>query len=338
MFEIIATVRRDKHGLDNNNHFPNLIKHLFSKGINRFRINLAKFDEDYANVIISDIENARKAVDGSINFILDFPYPGKKSRIKIMDKNGIALEENEKIIVYSKGFCQFREPNEIEISSNEVGKKLKENDIIYYGDGTISFKVDSVCNDNKVIISAMGSGIIENAKALNFSGSLECDENIYEFMLNIIEKVKCEYIALSFVESSKQVMNVKKDVEKFGTKIIAKIESEKGIENISEIAKAADEIMLGRGDLGLYSDINKFALSQEKVIAKTREKNKKIWVATDFMNSMLKSNIPSRAEIIDVYNTKKSGADGIILTYALVRSNRVNAAIDIINNQMITEG
>lgn len=338
MFEIIATVRRDKDELDNINHFPNLVGHLFSKGINRFRVNLAKFDIDYANVIISDIENARKAVNGKINFILDFPYPGKKSRINIRNNNGIQLKENEKIILYSKGFCNFIEPNEVEVSSDEIGKKLKKNDIFYYGDGNISFKVDSVCNENKAIIRALGSGIIENAKALNFSGSLICDKKIYDFMLDIVERLRCEYIALSFVENAEEVANVKKSVEKFGTKIIAKIESDKGIENIKEIVEEADEIMLGRGDLGIYSDINRFALSQEKVIAKTREKNKQIWIATDFMNSMIKNNLPSRAEIMDVYSTKKSGADGIILTYALVRSKRVDAAIDIINNQLVMEG
>lgn len=116
-------------------------------------------------------------------------------------------------------------------------------------------------------------------------------------------------------------------------KIVSKIETKAGIENIEEIIKHTDEVMLGRGDMVMFSDINSFGISQEKIINVCKKAGKKIWVATDILNSMQDKKIPSRPEIIDIYNLKKLKADGVVLTYGLVRSNGIKNVVNFINEQ-----
>jgi len=155
----------------------------------------------------------------------------------------------------------------------------------------------------------------------------------FHILFNMLEKTHCEYLALSFIENGKQLQEIKNKLSNVECKIISKVENNVGVENIEEICDYSDEIMLGRGDLGLFSDLSLFGLTQEKVIKTCQKKSKKILLATDFLSSMENRVFPTRAEIIDVYNAKKSGVDGIVITYGVVRSRQCSDAIEIIQNQ-----
>lgn len=330
-FEIVTTIRRDKDAPLDTEHFPKMVKRLYDQGVRRFRVNLAKFSTDYFDTIIEDIKAARSQVGNEIYFILDFPFPRKKSRIRINKK--ICFKTGQCIKVFSSGTVNTLKDFELEINTSMVGKKMKVNDRVLYGDGTVCFEVDEILNNNTVIIRALNSGYIENAKALNFTGSLVCDNDVFGHIVYMLEETQCEYLALSFVENGTQLQKIRKKLGNVECKIISKVENSAGVENIEEICDYSDEIMLGRGDLGLYSDLSLFGLTQEKIIKICQKKDKKIWLATDFLSSMEDRIFPTRAEIIDVYNAKKSGADGIIITYGVVRSRQCNDVIEIIKNQ-----
>lgn len=120
--------------------------------------------------------------------------------------------------------------------------------------------------------------------------------------LNVYKEAGCTGIAFSFVENAEQLKEIKKILADEKIKIVSKIETKAGIENIEEIIKHTDEVMLGRGDMVMFSDINSFGISQEKIINVCKKAGKKIWVATDILNSMQDKKIPSRPEIIDIYN------------------------------------
>ncbi len=330
-FEIVATIRRDKEAPLDKEHFPNMVCRLYKQGVTRFRINLAKFGEDYFNIIIEDIKEARKRVSGDIYFILDFPFPGKKSRIHIEDR--ISFETGQQIKVFSTDIVTELSDYELEINTPLVGKKMKIKERVWYGDGTVCFEVEEIIDESTVILRALNGGVIENTKALNFTGSLLYDDSILKHIIYMFKNTKCEYLALSFVENGIQLKEIKERLGDLNCKIISKVESSGGVENIEEICDYSDEIMLGRGDLGLYSDISEFGFSQDKVINVCQSKGKKVWLATDFLSSMESRIFPTRAEVIDVYNAKKSGANGIIITYGVIRSNQCNDAIEIINKQ-----
>jgi len=123
-----------------------------------------------------------------------------------------------------------------------------------------------------------------------------------------------EYIALSFAETAKQVNDIREKFEPKKIKIIAKIETDRGIENIDELIKASDGIMVARGDLGRNIPYERVPIVQKMIIKKCNEKNKMVITATEMLLSMTKSQIPERAEASDVANAVLDGSDYLMLS------------------------
>lgn len=248
-------------------------------------------------------------------------------------KQIIELKENEIIDIYSRGCTEQECEYEVEVNCDEVGNKVNEGSLVYYGDGTVVFGVESVVNKDHIKVRAVNSGEIEHSKSFIMSETLNYNRDNLKVALDVHKEAACAGIAFYFVETGEQLEEIRKLIVGKNIKIISKIETKSGIDNLEEILEYTDEIMLGRGDMGLFSDIASFGIAQERVIKSCKKAGKKIWIATDILNSMQKKVIPSRSEMIDVYNLKKMQVDGVVLTYGLVRSSGIKNAIKFINEQ-----
>ena len=126
-----------------------------------------------------------------------------------------------------------------------------------------------------------------------------------------------DWIALSFVRTKKDVKQLEKLISKnsdFKIPIIAKIEKPEAIENMDGILKAADGLMVARGDLGLEIPAEEVPLKQKLLVKKAKQARKPIIIATQMMESMIDSLTPSRAEVNDVANSVMDGADAVMLS------------------------
>lgn len=137
-------------------------------------------------------------------------------------------------------------------------------------------------------------------------------ENIDEIYK--IAKLDFDYLALSFTESDDQIKKVRKIINPRKIYIIAKIESKKGIDNIDKIIKEADGIMVARGDLGEHVPLKKLPIFQKMIIKKCNKKGKFVITATEMLLSMIKSKVPTRAEVSDVANAVLDGSDALMLS------------------------
>jgi len=124
---------------------------------------------------------------------------------------------------------------------------------------------------------------------------------------------KFDFLALSFAESKSQIESLRKKFDK-KIKIISKIETEKGIDNIDEIIAASDGIMVARGDLGKHITLEKVPIFQKLIIKKCNEKKKMVITATEMLLSMVKSPTPERAEVSDVANAVLDGSNYLMLS------------------------
>jgi pyruvate kinase len=131
--------------------------------------------------------------------------------------------------------------------------------------------------------------------------------------LEILNKIKnlTDFIALSYTQSKKSIREVRKH---YNGNIIAKIETSEGVENLSEIIKEADLIMVARGDLGVQLPFEQTPLIQKKIIGLCEENSKPVIVATQMLESMVTSSFPTRAEVADVANAVLDGADCLLLS------------------------
>lgn len=150
-------------------------------------------------------------------------------------------------------------------------------------------------------------------------GGKEDEEVITEKDINDlafgIEK-EVEYVALSFVGRASDVIKLKKMIKEKGgnQKVIAKIERKIAVENLDEIIKESDGIMVARGDLGNEFPLEKIPFIQHYIIQECKKKNKMVIVATQMLLSMVNNPIPTRAEVSDVAYAILDGADGVMLS------------------------
>lgn len=205
------------------------------------------------------------------------------------------------------------------ISYKELSLYVKPGDRILIDDGLIELTVIEVLGEDISCI-VLNSGILKNNKGINVPGvktSLpDVSEKDYADILFGIEN-DVDFIAASFIRNAYNIDEIRKILkENHGShiRIIAKIETMEGVDNIDEIIVAADGIMVARGDLGVEIPMEEVPLMQKKIIKKCNFAGKPVITATQMLDSMMRNPRPTRAEVADVANAIFDGTDGIMLS------------------------
>ncbi|MFH1066177.1 MAG: pyruvate kinase [Nanoarchaeota archaeon] len=159
------------------------------------------------------------------------------------------------------------------------------------------------------------ASVTECARLLETLKSLRCKSLVDILDINMADKVRnlnFDYLALAFTESAAQIENLRKILPK--AKIIAKIETAKGVRDIHEIIKASNGVMVARGDLGRNVPIEKLPFFQKSIIKECNKKKKFVVTATEMLLSMVSSLMPTRAEVTDVANAVLDGSSALMLS------------------------
>ena len=197
--------------------------------------------------------------------------------------------------------------------------KIRNNAKVKIDDGKLSFKVIKKITASKIRIKALNSGKIYTRKGVNISGldiglpSISKQDLKY---VKLAAELDLDWIALSFVQSKSDREPVDKLFKRLKKNIplIAKIEKPEAVENIDSIIESFDGILIARGDLGLEMELEKVPSLQKKIIRKCNEKCKPVITATQMLESMIKSPLPTRAEVNDVAGAIYDGSDAIMLS------------------------
>ena len=129
-----------------------------------------------------------------------------------------------------------------------------------------------------------------------------------------LKELDFDYLALSFTHSAQQIKNLRKEFFPRKIKIISKIETAKGLENIAEIIRESDGLMVARGDLSKNIPIERLPVEQKLIIKKSKKAGKFVITATEMLLSMMNSKVPTRAEVSDVANAVLDGSDAVMLS------------------------
>lgn len=296
--DVIATI-----GPSSNN--PEILEKLVNRGVNFFRINLSHTEEN-------DIENKIKDIMGyGIPIILDT----EGSQVRSGNTSIIHFEEGAKVRLYGTPIACNE--NNIFLNPPGVMQKLNEGDLISIDFNSLLLKVYSVDDRHEGYIDCMVliGGEIGGKKAVQIESptfSLPPFSRKDHIALDLAKKYGIKHFTLSFMESPDSVRKFKEAIPE--AKIYAKIESRKGLDNFIEIAKVADGILIDRGDLSSQVPLERIPLIQKYIIAKCKELNKEVIVATNTLEQMAFSLKPSKAEVSDIINIILDGATGIALT------------------------
>jgi pyruvate kinase len=214
----------------------------------------------------------------------------------------------------------------VSINYPNILKKIKLNEYIYLYDGTIRAKVVEIKPYVKVIIE--NDGILSSKKGINFPNTkIDIDVLTKKDKKDIewgIEN-KVDYFAISFVQNAQDMINVRQLLKDYKGKLIAKIEKFDAVENIDEILKQSDGIMVARGDLGIEIPYYDVPLIQKMLIKKANNLAKPVITATQMLLSMTQNERATRAEISDVANAVLDGTDIVMLSEeSAVGNNPIN--------------
>lgn len=207
-----------------------------------------------------------------------------------------------------------------EVSFDYAGslKGIKTGALIYIDDGKIALTVTGVEKKRLKVRVSIG-GVLKAQKGMNILGAELEFESVTEKDRKDIQvciRHKLDFVAQSFVRDADDVNSLREILKPKhpGCLVFAKIENPKALENLDEIIEAADGIVVARGDLGICVPIYRVPILQKEIVKRSRLKNKPVVVATQMLESMTESRLPTRAEVSDVANAVLDGATHVMLS------------------------
>ena len=287
------------------------------KGTNAFRINFShgSFKEHLKSIkMIRGIENK---LNLSIPIIGDLQGP--KFRIGTLTKDR-QVSKKDKINFYFEDDDLSQKnvvdaSNNIPITNKIVFSEMLPGTKLLVDDGKLRFSVLNV-SDKSFIAEALDSGTIKSKKGVNLpelSFNISPLTNKDKLDLEFILEHKLDYIALSFVQRSSDILELRSLID-IDTKIISKIEKPQALNDISNIIRLSDAVMIARGDLGVELTPQQVPTIQKKLIQNCRRVGKPVIVATQMLESMINSSSSTRAEASDVAGAVFDGADAVMLS------------------------
>jgi len=291
-----------------------MLERLIRAGMNIARLNFSHGDFQQHAQRIDRIRKAMRAVGMPVAIMADLPGP--KMRLGIIDPEPIELETG----------CIFTltidpivgNAARAAVSFEKLPQVVKAGDKLFLNDGLIQLEVTGVFGAEVRCIVTVGGelrshkGVNLPGVALGISAFTDHDRACLEFAL----AHGVDAVSQSFVESASDIEAVRSAARALDKNpfIIAKIERYSALKNFDEILKATDGIMVARGDLGVEVPLERMAILQKELIAKANLAGKPVITATQMLESMIVSRIPTRAEATDVANAILDGTDCVMLS------------------------
>ena len=292
------------------------LKALVENGMVIARFNFSHGDHEEQKARFDLLKSVRDEMKKPIAILLD--TKGPEIRTGLLENGGkVVLKEGEEFILTSK-----------EIKGNEkmvyqtysqLAKDVKPGNTILIDDGLIGLEVKEI-RGGDIVCTVRNGGELGQRKGINvpnvrvnLPGITKKDRD--DIIFGIEQGI--DFIAASFVrdaEAVKEIRAILKEHNAEHVDIIAKIENSEGIENIDKIVSAADGIMVARGDMGVEIPAYEVPQVQKMIVEKCNQKYKPVIIATQMLDSMIRNPRPTRAEVTDVANAIREGADAIMLS------------------------
>ena len=312
-----------------------MIRKMIQGGTDVFRINLSHSSYKDAEKVCAHIKTVNRELNTNVGILIDTKGP----EIRIGNIDGDLILEKDDIVTLTNRSCNGEFGN-IQVSYKDLYKDVNIGDRVLINDGLIELKVMSILDEDIKCITVNG-GKLKSNKGLNVPDSNISIDFLYKENKEDIEfasRVNADFVALSFVRSANDVLDVNdmlialKDEH---MQIISKIESRSSIDDIENIIKVSDGIMVARGDLGIEIPLESIPSVQKKLIRQSYTKGKICIVATEMLSSMEVAARPTRAEVSDVANAVLDGADAVMLSgetavgrFPIETINTMNKIID----------
>lgn len=290
------------------------IERLFTAGVDVFRLNMSHGTHDEHGNTYQRVCKVADKLKKPISVMADLCGP--KIRVGSFHNGRAELIEGEPVIVTSRDVVGH--PGLISSQYRALADDVEDGNRILLDDGNIELSVKSISGSD-ITCEVITGGILSDHKGMNLPGVTISSPSLTEsdyIDANFALQLGVDFLALSFVRRGSDVEDLRALISETNTRtaIIAKIEKPEALDNIDEILDAADGIMVARGDLGVELPPQVVPNAQDQLIDLARIRRKPVIVATQMLESMLNHSRPTRAEVTDVANAVRSGADAVMLS------------------------
>ena len=291
-----------------------MIKKLIAAGVNAVRLNMSHGNYDFYSSLFENIHTARTDLNSSLAIIADLQGP--KIRIGELKEPEIEIFSGNEIEITTEDIAG--DDKIISTSYKNLQRDAEVGDLILINDGLIRLKIIQK-KGTSIVCEIENGGILSPRKGMNLPGMKLSTPSLTEkdfADLDFITDKPVDYVALSFVRKAEDILQLKEWLGKKGKSIpvIAKIEKKEAIDAFDPILIAADGLMVARGDLGVELSPAKVPVIQKEIIKRCNETGKLVITATQMLESMINSPIPTRAEAADVANAVWDGTDVVMLS------------------------
>lgn len=292
------------------------LKSLMEEGVNVFRVNFSHANHSEVKKTVLNIREISSLLGVHVAILGDLQGP--KIRLGTVKEN--VFIENGDTISITTSEVDFGDSSLVSINYLDFPKDVAKGEKILVDDGKLILKILETNKKDLVKAEVVQGGELKSRKGVNLPNTkislpalTEKDRTDALFAI----KNNFDWLALSFVRSKEDVYSLEELINQNSENkipIIAKIEKPEAIKNLDAILKAADGLMVARGDLGLEIPAEEVPLNQKLMVNMAKKARKPIIIATQMMESMIGSLTPSRAEVNDVANSIMDGADAVMLS------------------------
>lgn len=295
---------------------PGVLDALLEAGVDVVRLNFSHGDPAGQVARAQALREAAQRVGREVGLLVDLPGP--KLRIERFAEGRVQLKAGAPFDLVARADAPPGTAREVGISYLGLPNDVRAGDTLLLDDGLLQLRVESIDGD-RIATTVLNDGALSDRKGLNRLGgglSLGALTDRDRELIKIAAQIDADFIAVSFCRNAADMEEARAIARAAGSDaaLVSKIERTEAIDNLGEIVDASDVVMVARGDLGVEIGDAELPGLQKKIIRESLLRNKVVITATQMLQSMVDSPIPTRAEVLDVANAVIDGTDAVMLS------------------------
>jgi pyruvate kinase len=310
---------------------PDRLLALIRAGVDVFRINTAHGSREDFQRRVNDVREAARRNGTPVAILVDLTGP--KMRLGELAGGQLDCVLGSTVRFVREG--GVKSPTDVTTTYPPLIDELSAGDRVMLADGTVALEVERKEAD-AAVCKVVQAGVVRSRQGVNLPGvklSVPAMNDRDVSNARWAASAGVDFLSLSFVRTATDVKQLRAILKETGaaTQIIAKIEKPEAVDNIEAIVAAADGVMVARGDLGVEIDIAQVPVVQKRIIAACHRSRRPVIVATQMLESMHHSRIPTRAEANDVANAILDGTDACMLSGETAVGEYPEAAVEMMH-------
>ena len=295
---------------------PGVLDAILNAGVDVVRLNFSHGDPSGQVARANAVREAAHRVGREVGILADLPGP--KIRVERFAEGRVLLKAGDRFDLVASTTAPLGTIHEVGVSYLGLPGDVIPGDVLLLDDGMLQLRVERI-EGERIINTVLNDGALSDRKGLNKQGgglSLGALTERDRDLIKVAAELGADFIAVSFCRNAEDMEEARRIARAAGSDaaLVSKIERAEAIENLREIVLASDVVMVARGDLGVEIGDAELPGLQKKIIRESLECGRVVITATQMLQSMVDSPIPTRAEVLDVANAVIDGTDAVMLS------------------------